>query len=223
MHSLFDYDLIILSNLCALDRERMDIIKNAIKVIPYIKYEHDHRGIDLYLNDDFIKNLYKKSKVNIFVSPKHLENYKEAFGINGICIPPPIDVERFKPNGTKKQKNMALIATPPKINTTELEAFKNEHPDLIYKLMTKDVPHEKMHEVYTNYEYFIHLPKRTWAFERVVFEAALCGCKVVTNSNVQGTSWGMDLGNPEALRPWLAKAPGDFWAAVIPHLREGRA
>jgi hypothetical protein len=76
------------------------------------------------------------------------------------------------------------------------------------------VPHEQMPEIYSRYEYFVHLPQGRWACDRMIFEAALCGCKVVTNYKSGVLSWEMNLADRNVLREWLRKAPYFFWSMI---------
>jgi glycosyltransferase involved in cell wall biosynthesis len=47
---------------------------------------------------------------------------------------------------------------------------------------------------------FVHLPRWKESFSRTTAEAALCGCKLITNSNVGAMSWGVDLSNPQVYK-----------------------
>ena len=62
--------------------------------------------------------------------------------------------------------------------------------------------------------FLVHLPDAWCAGERVVLEAALCGCKVIANERVGHTSWGWDMTDIDALRDRLADAPYEFWRLV---------
>ena len=214
MHSLFDYDLIILSNIWELGNEHLDIIKKAIKVVPFVKCEHDHRAIDQFGHHPFTQQLYKESRLNVFVSPDHQDDYRQAFGVDGVCVPPLIDVDLFQANGTKRHLNTALVGTPPKADKKELENFIKKNKNLKFDYMTKNVPHDQMPGLYSQYECLVHLPQRKWSCERIIFEAALCGCKVVANSNAEGMSWGRDLTDQAGLRAWIKEAPAVFWKEI---------
>ena len=56
------------------------------------------------------------------------------------------------------------------------------------------------------------MPYRKFPCDRVTFEAALCGCKIIANENVE--SWGLDLADADYLRGWLREAPYLFWGEV---------
>lgn len=241
LDALFDYDLIILSNIWRFEKDAMGIIMQAIRKVPYVKYEHDHRSLEemaggKYPRADYAKKIFANSAFNIFQSPAHKKDHRRVLGVDGICIPAQVDVDRFKPIvGVRRNPNTALIAVPRKSfepvgylpshdGGAELIAYIQGHPDIRFDFLNdlggQDaefmplVPHEKMPEIYSRYEYFIHLPQGKWACDRVVFEAALCGCKVVANYRVGGLSWGKNLADIDALREWMKKAPDYFWSMI---------
>ena len=101
-----------------------------------------------------------------------------------------------------------------------------KHPEIIFdvlgeqNIITGDnvrykgrVRYEDMPKLYSEHEYFVHLLDEPRAGERVVFEAALCGCKVIANENVGHLSWSL-LDNVDTLREALKQAPYAFWREV---------
>jgi hypothetical protein len=64
------------------------------------------------------------------------------------------------------------------------------------------------------------MPDIVCAGERVVFEAALCGCAVEMNGNVGHKSWNYDLSDTETLRETLRDAPFAFWRAVERYMQK---
>jgi hypothetical protein len=124
--------------------------------------------------------------------------------------------------GVERKMGAALLGVPRKANMKEhavrgnkdLMEWRHRNPGIELHYMNKVVPPTQMPEQYSSYEYFVHLPIVKWSCERVVFEAALCGCKVVTNNNAEGVSWGLNLEDPEGLRAWIKGHQGDFWREV---------
>jgi hypothetical protein len=219
----------------------MDLILESIKKVTYVKYEQDHRSLseraeDKYPRAAFAEPLFRNSALNIFQSPDHKEDHRRVLGADGICIPPLIDDGMFKVvEGIKRKSNTALIGAPHKAfdpigylpsndGGAELKTYIREHPDIHFDYLNESerqdaefmpsVRHEKMPEIYSRYEYFVHLPQGKWAFDRMIFEAALCGCKVAANDKVEGVSWGKNLADIEALREWMKKAPYYFWSII---------
>lgn len=221
-YSLYGYDLIILSNIWRFSDEAMGIIMKAIRTVPYVKYEHDHDGLGekalgKWPQADYAKKIYGNSALNIFVSPAHQADYA-SLG-DGICIPELLDTEMFVPvKGVKRNPNTALIAVPGKWNLETLKKYTKENPKLQIDVLEDPIPHIVMPTLYSKYEYFAHFPERKWPCDRVIFEAALCGCKIVAGEIVEALSWEKDLTDQKGLRAWLQEVPQQFWgeiAAVI--------
>lgn len=216
-HSLYGYDLIILSNIWRFPKETMAVIMQAIRNVPYIKYENDHDGLEPapqgYSREEFARRIYGQSALNIFLSPAHQADYV-ALG-PGISIPSPIDVGLFKPvAGVQRKPKTALIGVPGKWDRKNLDDWIKDHQDLQVTILNEKIPHKQMPTLYSQFEYFAHFPQRAWSFERVIFEAALCGCKVMTDGHTQGMSWDKDLTDAKGLRDWLKKVPEQFWGEV---------
>ncbi len=241
LDALFDYDVIVLSNIWRFDKDAMGNIMQAICKVPYVKVERDHRSLDVmaegkYLREDYAKKIFENSALNIFMSPDHKRDHRRILAVAGICIPPPVDVGKFKPiAGVPRKPNTALIGVPRKSfepigylpshdGGAELIAYIQRNPDIHFDFLNDlgrqdaeflpSVPHEKMPEIYSRYEYFVHLPQGKWACDRVIFEAALCGCKVVANYKAGAISWGKNLMDIEGLGEWLRQAPHYFWSMI---------
>jgi len=211
LYDLFDYDLIVVSNCWLFDQPKLDIVMKAIGKVPFIRYEHDHRSLEARWRE-YAEPLFHHSQFNVFGSPAHREDYREGLGVDGVCVVPAMDIEMFRAiPGVRKPKSV-LIGTPRKWNPRKLAEYVVNRAGVTV-FGDKLVPHEKMPEIYSKHETFVHLPQGPWSFERVIFEAALCGCKVETNANAQGSSWGVDLNNPEKVRFWLRNQP-TFWDVV---------
>jgi ADP-heptose:LPS heptosyltransferase len=221
-YSLYGYDLIILSNIWRLPKETMAVIMQAIRHVPYVKYEHDHDGLGPspqgYPKAEFAEKIYAGSALNIFVSPAHMADYAPLGP--GICIPELLDTEMFKPvKGVKRQPDTTLVAIPGKWSKPELDRFTGTHKNVT--VLQGKVPHQDMPALYSQYETFAHFPARKWPCDRVIFEAALCGCKVVAGEIVEALSWGKDLADQKSLRAWLKQVPEQFWGEIN-RLVEGR-
>lgn len=59
-------------------------------------------------------------------------------------------------------------------------------------------------------QHFVFLPRWPEPFGRVVAEAALCGCELITNDNVGALSFGLDLSQPEVFQD----AGTAFWETI---------
>jgi hypothetical protein len=195
----------------------MAVIMQVIKSVPYVKYEHDHDGLGAapqgYSQVDFAKKIYGNSALNIFVSPAHMADYA-ALG-DGICIPELIDTEMFQPvKGVKRKPDSVLIAIPGKWDRKVLDDYIKRNPDLTVDVLDRKVPHSDMPALYSQYEAFAHFPARKWPCDRVIFEASLCGCKIVAGDIVEALSWEKNLTDQKSLRAWLKQVPAQFWSEI---------
>jgi len=221
-------DLIILNNIWHFSQEQMAAILRVIySGTPYVKYEHDYRELQ---RPDFSKKIFGLSKLNVFLSPKHLKDYQKELGCGGTCLPLAIDVSHFKSiEKVERKKDSALVFNTPNQKFGKSgEEFIKSHPQMMFTILSNGgplinggniklsppVPYGNLPTVYSAHEFLVHLPDRDWAGERIIFEAALSGCKVVANDHVGHMSWGRDLTDVKGLSEWLVRAPYEFWKEV---------
>lgn len=231
--------LLIINNIWTFDSTQMIEIKRAIFEfrVPYIKYEHDMREIyDSRLS--FSRRLFKHSKMNIFISPLHLQEYqKKIYDMSPpYTFPLAIDVDRFKPNPKIKRDMKKVVHASGNLHNkgaVTLLSMTKHRKDMKFEIYIGDnnliaqmfakvknvviktrVDNDEMPNIYSSAGYLVHVPPAVWAGERVVLEAALCGCKLIINDNVGHKSWGWDLEDIDALRAKLKVAPYDFWRKV---------
>ena len=77
-----------------------------------------------------------------------------------------------------------------------------------------DVPYEELLDVMSRSEGFVYLPRGGDTCPRMVIEAKLLGCEVVTNDNVQHASEKWWNANPDDVCDYLKGRPDVFWAVV---------
>lgn len=77
-----------------------------------------------------------------------------------------------------------------------------------------DVPYEELLGVMSSSEGFVYLPRGGDTCPRMVIEAKLLGCEVVTNDNVQHASEKWWNANPDDVCDYLKGRPDVFWAAI---------
>jgi hypothetical protein len=225
---LANADLIVLNNLWRFSGEQMRAILAVLfeRRVPYVKYEHDHRELT---RPEFSRRLFEHAALNVFLSPVHRDNHREGLGATGECIPLAIDVDAFCPvPGVVRVPGTALVCNVRTIKTWDrLKSYIVEHPEIRFSVLAANdviqgrnvktispVLPEKMPALYSAHEFLVHLPDAWCAGERVLLEAALCGCRIVANERAGHTSWGWDLSDTEALRERLIDAPYEFWRLV---------
>ncbi len=212
-------DIIIVNNLhCSGREEFLKYLFNTSK--PYIVYSHDaiEENVDIF----------KRSKLNVFISPKHQEHYSKFVGdeiSKSITLPIAFVPERWKADNKDRDKNAVLIVNYDKCRNNAIE-YIAAHPELRFdviggapigknvRLLDK-VEYNQIQNVYPKYETVYHCPDIFCAGERVLFEAVLSGCKVITNTNAGHTSWtSFDWRNPDELKTVLSEAKNQFWREV---------
>jgi len=223
---LEECDVAVLNNFFQFSTAQMRMVLDFLwtKKKPYVKYEHDSRELE---RTSFSKRLFADSVLNVFLSPAHYRNHHVKLGCKGISLPLAIDVDAFRPVAqVVRDPRKALIVGGWRRGgktSTSLRKYIESHRNLAYVSvgfefpMTTCIPHRTLGEMpalYSSAGWLIHLPDMVCAGERVFFEAALCGVKVVANDNVGHLSWKRDLSDIDGLRDWLRQAPFDFWKAV---------
>ena len=231
--------LIVLNNMFTFNPSQFAEINRTIFEfqVPYVKYEHDMR--ELY--DDrlsFSRRLFANSKMNVFISPLQNSKYHDIIYDMGytVTLPLAIDTSEFYPSPKiKRIKNKAvhtssnlhnkgaatLLSMVKAHNELSFDIYPGEN-DYILQMISEilnvtlkpRVSHDKMSDIYNEAEYLVHVPTGVWAGERVVLEAALCGCKLIINDNVGHKSWGWDFTDTESLRATLNDAPYAFWREI---------
>jgi glycosyltransferase involved in cell wall biosynthesis len=78
-----------------------------------------------------------------------------------------------------------------------------------------DIPYEKMLDKFSIAEGFVYLPKGGDTCPRMVIEAKLLGCSIVTNSNVQHATEEWFQSAPDDICSYLKGRPDVFWGEVI--------
>lgn len=231
--------LLIINNIWTFNPTQMIEIKRAIFEfqVPYVRYEHDMRELyDSRLS--FSRGLFKHSKLNVFISPLHIQEYqKKIFDMApSVVYPLAIDVDKFKPNPSIKRNMKKAVHASGNLHNkgaVNLLSMVKQRRDMQFIIFTGDnkiinqmfagqknvrlrqrISNEEMADVYTGAGYLVHVPTGIWAGERVVLEAALCGCKLMINDNVGHKSWNWDFENVEVLRVKLRAAPYDFWRKI---------
>lgn len=241
--ALHKIKLLILNNIWFFDKSQMGLLKRAMfeYQIPFVKYEHDSRHIQDDSRIEFARRLFLHSKCNFFISPKHLSNHrKHIYDMSPTHILPlAIDTDIFKHNPSRKRKKGTVINAAGKLHSNKglmpvmqfatafpnykitihtetfsglVQLFKNiDNVTIKPKVKNEDLP-----DIYSSYEYLVHLPVIFGAGERVLLEAALCGCKIISNEMSGHLSWDwMDKAPAVGLvRDKVLRAPYEFWKII---------
>lgn len=188
----------------------------ALRDKPVTWFHHD---LSRAINPE-VKRWLDANADHIFCSPLQREKY----GIDGICIPPPLDLAAFKcpRQSAKRRKGTCSIAQwrGPQKGAWLIEEWADAngtvdvYGDGIFQptgpnIQTKGplVP-QTVAQTLWRYETMVFLPLEVEPFCRTIAEANAAGCKVVTNSQVGAMYWLTK--DREAIKT----AATDFWEAV---------
>jgi glycosyltransferase involved in cell wall biosynthesis len=190
---------------------------------PVVKYQHDQWPEG---QDDVRRFLLERARL-IFCSPIHKERFRWPHRDDGVCIPPALNLDRFKVpsrqvnrqrkgavavaqwrNGSKGQQNIDEWS---RRNNVLLDVygpgqFVPYGPNIDYK---GELQHADISRILWQYETFVHLPAVLEPFGRAVAEAHAAGCKLIVNNLVGARYW------IEQEPHKLASAAEDFWRVVL--------
>jgi len=175
-----------------------------------------------------VESLYKNSLSNIFLSPLHYQKVSKMMGIEdkeNFILRPTVDTTMFYDRGEERDIDyiFAGAISEAKGVGNLIEYFKGTDKKVVMigkniygeKLDFAEyigfIPYEEMPKYFNRAKNFIYLPRWPEPQGRVVVEAALCGCNLITNDNIGATSFDFDIGNQDNLRD----SEQEFWNYII--------
>jgi glycosyltransferase involved in cell wall biosynthesis len=168
--------------------------------------------------------MYKNSIANIFLSPLHYVKVSKMLDIQDrpyFILRPTVDTGKFYNMNQERDIEYIFAGAISEAkgvgnlkkyfeNTDKklLMIGKNIYgEELSFAEYTGFIPYDEMPKYFNRAKNFIYLPRWPEPQGRVVVEAALCGCTLITNENVGATSFDFDISNKENLRD----AVKEFW------------
>ena len=181
-------------------------------------------GRGCFAKNPLVQQVYRESKLNCFVSPLHQKQVTHILQIDTPCfvLRPLIDWERFTNQGLKRDIPYLFVGALGEAKGLETlrKEYGNEDLHLIGATVGKEppafgtwhgkVPYEEIPRLMNRAQTFVFKPRWPEPQGRVVVEAALCGCKLETNTQVGATSFGFDLADPNNLKG----AAEEFWETL---------
>jgi len=221
---LKDADVAVINNFHAFSHNQAGAIRRSCLhgPLPFVMYSHDYRDLR---RTNFIGAFFEKSRLNVFISPKHMEDYRGTMKLERcVSIPLCVDPKGFQPvQGIERRRNSAVIVAPQK-QGAQCAKFIAEHKEWVFcslgqrllgcEEVRASLPFKDMPKIYSEFENLVHFPRSSCGGERVLFEAALCGCLPWSNGNAGHASWGYDWKDREKLSKILEEAPFTFWKAL---------
>jgi glycosyltransferase involved in cell wall biosynthesis len=173
-----------------------------------------------------VRDLFAKSALNVYLSPLHQRIIEgilgEAKGEKAFVLKPTIDSAVF--HDTKRVRDIDYLFVGVIGEAKGLAAMRERFQYLDMHFVGKIAPGEKLDfgtyhgsvpyseiPIFMNRaKNFVFLPRWPEPQGRVVVEAALCGCNLITNENVGATSFPFDIRNPAN----FTHASDEFWTAI---------
>lgn len=180
--------------------------------------------------DPLVRKLFAHSALNVYLSPLHQKTIEailgDARGRAAFVLKPMIDSNVFYDQKLERDIDYLFVGVigEAKGLAAMRERFRDANIHFVGKLAPGEtldfgihhgsVPYGEIPHFMNRAKNFVFLPRWPEPQGRVVTEAALCGCKLITNQNVGATSFPFDIANPAN----FVGAADEFWDA-IEHIR----
>jgi glycosyltransferase involved in cell wall biosynthesis len=162
---------------------------------------------------DRVRQFFSQSKLNIFLSPLHrnisLNALKLDFEPPSFIFKPTIDPKIFFNQDLARDIDYLFVGVIGEAKGLEemRQRYSNSDIHFVGKLFPGaslgfgthhgSVPYDQIPKLMNRAKNFVFLPRWPEPQGRVVIEAALCGCNLITNDRVGATSFPFDISKPE--------------------------
>lgn len=173
-----------------------------------------------------VKDLYRNSLMNVFHSPLHLRVVQDILGKEVIgrsfIIRPTVDPSQFYNMHLDRDIEYLCAGVVCEAKGYEIvkERFAGKTVHFVgpirrgtrfdFGVHLGQVPYGEMPRLFNRVRHFINLPRWPEPCGRVIVEAALCGCDLITNENVGAVSFDFDICDPKN----LAGSAEEFWTQL---------
>lgn len=208
-------DILILSNIQSFGPERF--LDKPNKIITFnhdywCRYRLFYPRLERCLNSCAYKEpwerLYKKAKLNFFLSPLHYQMHEEVFHDSiepHALVPSPVDPDKFCDMKKERKKDVLTVNTAlPFKGRDNMIRWAKDNPDRKITVVGARsdvplpsnceyigaVPYAKMPELYNEHRFYLELPSTCQPFNRTICEAYLSGCSLIMNDLLGFVSWG---------------------------------
>lgn len=183
-------------------------------------------GQQCFALDPLVRKLFTRSALNIYLSPLHQQTIEgilgDARGQDAFVLKPMIDSRVFYNRKRERDIDYLFVGVigEAKGLAAMRQRFRDSNIHFVGKLAPGEkldfgthhgsVPYSDIPQFMNRAKHFVFLPRWPEPQGRVVTEAALCGCKLITNQNVGATSFPFDIADPAN----FAGATDEFWEAI---------
>lgn len=183
-------------------------------------------GRSCFALDPLVRKLFSRSSLNVFVSPLHQRVIENVLGDTSLpeafVLKPVIDGSVFYDRKGDRDIEYLFVGVigEAKGLAAMRERFRDADIHFVGKIGPGEQldfgtyhgsrPYQKIPEFMNRAKHFVFLPRWPEPQGRVVIEAALCGCELITNQNVGATSFPFDIREPGN----FISAHEEFWTAM---------
>ncbi|MHB8742011.1 MAG: glycosyltransferase family protein [Sulfuricaulis sp.] len=183
-------------------------------------------GHQCFAGDGLVQRLFRDAALNIFVSPLHQRTVYRVLGLDtsvpSYVMKPVIDGTRFQ--NQNRQRDIEYLFVGVIGEAKGLRALRDSFRDKDIWLIGRvapgerldfgrhlgQVPYEQIPGYMNRAKNFVFLPRWPEPQGRVVVEAALCGCRLITNENVGATSFPFDISDIKNFQ----NSTDELWGAI---------
>lgn len=183
-------------------------------------------GTTCFGYDSLVKALFQKSQLNVYVSPLHQKTIERVLGFSSIghsyVLKPLIDSSVFYNRHVDRDIDYLFVGVIGEAKGLSYlrEQYRDKNIHFVGKISPGEtldfgtyhgvVPYEKIPEYMNRAKNFVFFPRWPEPQGRVVVEAALCGCNLITNDKVGATSFPFDISEPTNFEA----ADNEFWEKI---------
>ena len=183
-------------------------------------------GQQCFSMDPLVRKLFANSLLNLYLSPLHQQTIKGVLGQDkgpaSFVLKPTIDSTMFYDRKCERDIDYLFVGVigEAKGLAAMRERFHGANIHFVGKIAAGEsldfgtyhgsVPYSEIPVLMNRAKNFVFLPRWPEPQGRVVVEAAMCGCNLITNQNVGATSFPFDIANPAN----FAGAEDEFWSAI---------
>lgn len=228
---LYNYDLVISSNLEAISKTQPQIINFLLNHKNHVRVERDSC---LYFDNETRKQLFSKAQKTFFLTEFHYNFFKEKYGDyfhNVNIVPSYVDSEVFFEDDRDKDIDVLycgfihplkgsenLVAWAKKNPNRSVDVFGWGQTSVLNRVdnikFCGKISHDETPDLFRRSNYIYHDPIVNEPFCRMTAEASLCGCKFVGDDTKIGSLIEIKNKGLDIFRDECNNAVNKFWSLL---------
>lgn len=179
------------------------------------------------------QQLFSKSSLNVFQSPKHYQSHYDFYGeavSNCLIMPPTVDVDKIKVSKIKEENSIPFFGDLSYLKGgNEFLDYAEQHPEKSFQVYGKNelrrelpkhvflndyILNDEVLEILGKTKYFFCKPVWPEPSGRLAAEAFLSECEIISNENVGTWSFDFYPNNPDQAKKEMKEALTNFWDNV---------